>query len=479
MRKNVKNKLLEIFETIYEAHKIVREFINQKQYNNTISVLGSCQDAIVHITEVVENSEGEEVVTIQFIQEYYTLTYELANTIDNHSDGEQVKKLLDSHLEKIENSIKKDIKTKLEVVFMPYKASMWDSLESVWKAADEDPDCDAYVIPIPYYDRNPDHSFGKYHYEGEEFPKYVPITYYKDYDLIKRKPDVIFIHNPYDDCNYVTSVDPRFYSSELKKYTDKLVYIPYFVVAHDNINPALFNATACIYADRVILQSKPLTDKYINLYSGILNISKHELKNKFIALGSPKFDAIVNANKNDYDIPDEWKKIINNKKIVMYNTSITTALNNTTLFLKKLLKTIDYFKNNNEYVLWWRPHPLLQSTFESMRSQFKIEYFKIISLYKSQKIGIYDESSNLQRSIIYSDVYYGDYKSSVIILYCATGKPIISAHIESDQYLTSFEQDMIEHFRDNSKLDILKRNENYDGTAGMHIYNYIKGEITT
>ena len=32
---------------------------------------------------------------------------------------------------------------------------MWDSLESVWQAADADPDCDAYVVPIPYYDTPP------------------------------------------------------------------------------------------------------------------------------------------------------------------------------------------------------------------------------------------------------------------------------------------------------------------------------------
>ena len=127
----------------------------------------------------------------------------------------------------IKKSIDRDVVERKEIVFMPYKASMWDSLESVWKAADADPECDAYVVPIPYYDRNPDHSFGEFHYEGGEYPDYVPVTHYNNYDISKRRPDVIYIHNPYDDCNYVTSVDPRFYSRELKKYTDKLVYIPY------------------------------------------------------------------------------------------------------------------------------------------------------------------------------------------------------------------------------------------------------------
>ena len=28
-------------------------------------------------------------------------------------------------------------------------------------------ECDVYVVPIPYYDRNPDRTFGEYHYEGD------------------------------------------------------------------------------------------------------------------------------------------------------------------------------------------------------------------------------------------------------------------------------------------------------------------------
>lgn len=112
--------------------------------------------------------------------------------------------------------MKNDIKVKLEILFMPYKSSMWDSLESIWREASADPDCDAYVVPIPYYDRNPDHSFGDFHYEGREFPKDVPVIHYENYDLEERRPDIIYIHNPYDGENLVTSVDPRFYSGELK-----------------------------------------------------------------------------------------------------------------------------------------------------------------------------------------------------------------------------------------------------------------------
>ncbi len=46
------------------------------------------------------------------------------------------------------------------------------------------------MIPIPYFDKNPDGSFREEHYEGDQYPKNVPITRYDEYDLEARHPDV-------------------------------------------------------------------------------------------------------------------------------------------------------------------------------------------------------------------------------------------------------------------------------------------------
>lgn len=107
---------------------------------------------------------------------------------------------------------------------------MWDSLESVWMAAKADENCDAYVIPIPYYNKNPDGSFREMYYEGDQYPDYVPIVRYDNYDFAIHKPDIIYIHNPYDQYNYVTSIHPFFFSENLKRFTQNLIYIPYFIL---------------------------------------------------------------------------------------------------------------------------------------------------------------------------------------------------------------------------------------------------------
>lgn len=60
-----------------------------------------------------------------------------------------------------------------KAVFFPYKAFSWDSLESVWRAARVDENCGTYVIPIPYYDKNPDGSLGEMYYEGDLYSEDV------------------------------------------------------------------------------------------------------------------------------------------------------------------------------------------------------------------------------------------------------------------------------------------------------------------
>ena len=159
-----------------------------------------------------------------------------------------------------------------EVVFLPYKASIWKSLEPAWKAACADPEWNVHVIPIPYYYRNLDGSLRDMQYQGEQFPEYVTVEDYNCYDFENRHPDVIFIHNPYDDCNLTTSVHPFFYSKNLLRYTEKLVYIPYFVI--DEIEPddmrAIYNMKyyvsmpGVVHADKVLVQSEKMQLAYID-----------------------------------------------------------------------------------------------------------------------------------------------------------------------------------------------------------------------
>ena len=337
-------------------------------------------------------------------------------------------------LEYLGTETEKETHFKKEIVFLPYQASMWDSLESVWKAAYEDKEhCNAYVMPIPYADLNPDRSVAAWHCERDQFPKYVPTLDWQEIDLKAWHPDVIFYHNPYDDFNLVTSVESRYYSRNLKECADKLVYIPYAVeeevqpgnqevedaIAHRVLCPGIMNA------DVVIAQSEDMRQAWINILTRRTNINDRAYwEKRILGLGSPKIDKVLTSRREDFDLSEKWKKLVAGKKVILYNTSIGAMLRDSDKVCDKLRYVFDVFRNRDDVVLWWRPHPLMESTFHSMRPQFEKEYLSLEKQYIEEAWGIYDDSSDLHRAICWSDAYYGDY-SSVVTLYEKTGKPIV------------------------------------------------------
>lgn len=342
MRTAQKKQLEDFMELLEQAQDEIKNAIEQKKIENALRLLGDCQEGAISVGNLIEKTEGEDAAAIQLIEDYCELVYQIHEKLSEGAgiNVTKIYKLLRQSFFKINHEIRHNIKVRREVVFLPYKASMWDSLESVWQAADDDPDCDAFVIPIPYYDRKSDGSFDVLHYEADLYPDYVPVTKYENYDFENRKPDMIFIHSPYDDCNYVTSVPPFFYSKNLKRFTDCLVYVPYFILSE--IDPEnqrevkgmehFCTVPGVMNADKVVVQSEDMRKIYVNVLTEAAGTdSRKYWEDKILGLGSPKIDKILGTKKEELKIPEEWRKIIqkpdgSRKKIILYNTSVSALL---------------------------------------------------------------------------------------------------------------------------------------------------------
>ncbi len=415
MRRYQKKIANEYIQLLVQAHSAVKKSMEVRDEETVLDLLGQCQEAAIQLGTMIEAEEGEGFGTVKLLEDYCEVVFQVYTLVAQKQPLNPVKvhKQLKKQLIPIENSIRQDIRERLEVVFLPYKVSMWDSLESVWMAAQEDENCDAYVIPIPYFDRNQDRSFGQMHYEGELYPEYVPVTGYEDYDFEERQPDAIFIHNPYDKCNYVTSIHPFFYSSNLKRFTDCLVYIPYYSTS-GGMSEGQRRCPAYYQADLIVMQA----EKYRKFFDEALP------REKLAALGSPKFDRVIRLCKNPSEPPKTWKEKIAGKKVYFYNTSINGMLGNTENFLKKMEYVFQCFEGRKDACLLWRPHPLLESTFETMRPQYKLVYDALKRYFIAGGFGIYDDSPDMTDAIVHSDAYIGDSATSVTSLFGIAGKPL-------------------------------------------------------
>lgn len=423
-----KKDVLSVIDSLEKINSVLAKKLEANIPVET-EVLVDCQDAAIVAGNEIEKigEAGEE--TVHLLEAYCENIYQMSC---NRTDINQCRKLtkkIQKQLVQIRNQVKFNLpEEKKQVVFLPYKASMWDSLESVWKAAAADEEWESIVMPIPYFTKNKDGTLGEMHYEGEDFPDDVPITDWQQYSLETEHPAVIFIHNPYDQYNLVTTVHPKFYSSKIRNYTDRLVYIPYFVHRNDTVKEDYCVLPGTLYANVVVLQSEKVRQQYIRYYTAALpelaeRVGRKAIEEKFRALGSPKFDVGVTEPGA---IPEPWKEFLDgNKKVVFLNTHLNGLIaGNSEQFLKKLEWVFHFFRTREDVVLLWRPHPLMVDTARSMNPAAVEPYLRLVEKYREEKIGIYDDSKDLHRAINLSDAYYGD-PSSVVELFRNQGKPIM------------------------------------------------------
>ncbi len=447
MRIYQQKKILELVKTLIEANADIKQTLNLLPERKKLDLLlADCQEFAIAIGNFIESIEGEGTKTVESLEEYCELLFQMHTNPDD-AVLEEIKGCTVN----IQNSVESELRpNRIEVLFLPYMAAMSDSLESIWKAALADPNCDTYIVPIPYYEYKAEGTIVQMHYEGNMYPKDVPITNWHTYDIESRHPDVIFIHYPYDNNNYITSIHPDFYSKKLKNYTDLLVYVPYFVSGVD-IPEHLIVSPGTMYSNKVIVQSEEIRQTYIRVFKQFEKENQCENvygnpEEKFLALGSPKFDRVLSTTRESCILPDEWFKLLQQrdgirKKVVLYNTTISAILQGDEQYLNKIKSVLASFRKRTDVVLWWRPHPLSEATYASMLPEFYDMYERIVIEYKGEGLGIYDDTPDLHRAIAWSDVYYGD-AGSVVSLYEKTNKPILY----QDRTLNGFAAESIVFF---------------------------------
>lgn len=504
MRKTIKIQLIQLVDTILEAHNEIKKNLNALEYNNVRSILADCQECAVMIGNTIEQFDNTQTDIVSKLETYCEQLFLIHEQVGNEEKSpEEIKKCLDAFVREIRADIINNIKMELKVVFLPYKASMWTSLESVWKAADADPDCDVKVVVIPYATLDNKQQLDHIEYEADEFPKYVPITHYGEYDLVKEQPDMIFIHNPYDGGNNLTRIPEKYYSFNLKQHTEQLIYSPYGMMGYyDPDNGAFMCETSAVFfADKVLVQSEKVKQIYID--HGVS-------REKLMAIGSPKVDAVVESMKNPIEYPDGWEEKLKGRKVFLMNTHLSYFINGYLWATKKEGRK-DYAKLYHEIIfntlldredcaLIWRPHPLLKDMLKS-RGLFDSLSFveELEKRIAASSNAVLDTNGEYDISFRISDALITTY-SSIIPEYMISGKPIYIYQNRLNEektrkspvsYINNYYKarpgekpkfaefvNMVlegeDYLYDARMEDVRRAFDNLEGTIGLNLYNRLK-----
>lgn len=470
-------------------------------------ILVKCQEAAIVVGESLEQCQRaydiqavEKLNLVSMLEDFCEAVYQcIQESINEHK---YIK--LKSMIQQVSSGMELIPKT-YRIVFLPYKAAMWDSLESIWRAFAADDYCETTVVPIPYFEANRQTNEWDVHYDGNMYPPDVPVVYFQDYLLGDKKPDVIFMHYPFDNINHVTTMHPAYFSEELKKKGDKLAYVPYYVNA-GFISSVYIDLPLLHRADYLFFQSERTKR----------SCEGQPYYDRIVPIGSPKFDKVIRLMKDKPAVPKDWNIDLNGKKSLMLNTTITDFLKNGEALIDKLYFFFDTVKDREELVIIWRPHPLLEGTVKAMRPQFVDKYRDLVQYFCESNIGVFDTTGDVSTAVVLSDGYIGSDYSSMVDLFEVCGKPVylfdsqkiydvkkqrncmrakaedvfvkkgeldyFACH-ESEEYMfEDFVDDML-----NGRLEQVKQNQmtaeadiaaNLDGTAGEKIHAYIMNDLS-
>ena len=225
-------------------------------------------------------------------------------------------------------------KTGKKIVFVLYSHTDRIIIESLRKAAKNEY---CYCVILNH----------NYELMNELKAEGIDAYYAEEYKIEEDLPDiVVYTSDWYSYGN--TSISPE----NARKFAGKLVLVPIDMVVYVGSNiPELAkeylrqNADMCFVNPDFYEKFKPY-------------------QNNLIKEGNPKFDHIYELiTKENVQIPDEWKKKIDGKKVVMWATGhglYDKNISQSYTFDIWVKDIIEYFrKQKEEYVLLFRPTPLI------------------------------------------------------------------------------------------------------------------------
>lgn len=344
----------ECAEELWRMKEQLQTALEEWHPQQAVALLQESQQLAIELGTMLEQMRGESCTVISCLEQYcealYGLYEQLAEGNGVPGKGGKLCIGLDKLQELILRELEQDVYGRRTVLFLPVLTRDWEGLHSLWQAAEEDLTCDVCVVPLPYYYKDYDGSPKEVRCDAADFPGEVcPL----DYKLLTEEylellhPEVIVIQNPYDGWNPAISVAPGFYAEKLRKYTDKLVYVPPFhgedigdsARAYSNLKYYV-PMPGVVYADLVLVSSEQQKQRYLEK---LVEFAGEETRTSWEQRIMPlRLPVSEQKQKTSEDR--------GRRKRILYGISLGTYMEDEEAAQEKMKRSQELFKENQESI---------------------------------------------------------------------------------------------------------------------------------
>ena len=429
----------EIKEYLADSVEIIHEILLNKDsslsYEDIITYLSELQNNIVSFGTLTESIKGEDCNTVKLLEQYLEVIYKVAKYVQKFDENkyaecdEGVKDTFAS----ISEAIDSEIVNRRSVLFLPVKAKHFSSMRMAYEMEAATPDTDVYVMPLPYYYKEYDGSFkDEMHIDTEEFIKAnIPVTDYSRFDLSLLCPEKIYINSAYDEYNMAVSVDTRFYARIVKKYTEKLIYIPYFkLMEFDRANyPCWYNmqyyctVPGVVMADKVYVQSENTRKVYID------KLNEWVGDEKYTEIWEQKID-VYNESCEEHS-EDELRNAGSEKTIVWF-VSAGSLAEFGDKYIEKAYRNLDVFAlSKDKLKVLLISEPFLDEMIKTYSDELYKKWTGFIDEFNRSGIGevVSQVEDQSVEALLKANAYYGD-PSYICKDFILMKKPVMLQNVE-------------------------------------------------
>lgn len=341
--------------------------------------------------------------------------HELADVIERNAADRPA--LLQEYLAKKTNDLKDDEKN-IKIAFLTHEYSCWPSFKPIYDHLSKLEHIDAQIIVSysinmhfanVFYDLNFYKSMlNDYRNAGyrEAFSMY-------EYNIAVESPDIVFFMKPY----YCRGNMPYFQVNDVEKHTPYTVYVPYCLDTQGGkeLIKYFYQLAPFYHFWRII--------GYSNIYKKMHARYGYRNGENVMTIGHPKFDIAYDASHARSS--NCWHDAVKGRPAVLWNThfSIEEDVGVGTYFLYKDV-VFEYFKQHNDIVLIWRPHPIFWQRIMKQSQEVVRDFKKTLNgLAKYDNI-IIDKQPDYLDAFSVSTAMISD-ATTFLLEYRASGNPVL------------------------------------------------------